>query len=83
MNRQFFVNSDEPTDGLARELVGYGEHPPRIRWKDNAKVAVQIVVNYEEGSEKTFPMGDARNDFLHEIPCNLEGIRDSGSGISL
>jgi peptidoglycan/xylan/chitin deacetylase (PgdA/CDA1 family) len=76
MNQQFFVNSDQSTDGLARELVGYGEHPPRIRWKDNAKVAVQIVVNYEEGSEKTFPMGDAQNDFLHEIPCNLEGIRD-------
>lgn len=33
-------------------------------------------MNYEEGSEKTFPMGDDRNDFLHEIPCNLEGIRD-------
>lgn len=76
MNQQFFVNSDRPTEGPAREIVGYGEHPPRIRWKNNAKVAVQIVVNYEEGSEKTFPMGDGRNDFLHEIPCNLDGIRD-------
>jgi peptidoglycan/xylan/chitin deacetylase (PgdA/CDA1 family) len=76
MNRQFFANSDGPAEGLPRELIGYGEHPPRIRWKHDAKVAVQIVVNYEEGSEKTFPMGDGRNDFLHEIPCNLEGIRD-------
>ncbi len=76
MNKQFFVTSDRPTKGGVRDLVGYGEHPPRIRWKNDAKVAVQIVVNYEEGSEKTFPMGDRQNDFLHEIPWNLEGMRD-------
>jgi peptidoglycan/xylan/chitin deacetylase (PgdA/CDA1 family) len=76
MNKQFFANTDGPAEGLPRELVGYGEHPPRIRWKNGAKVAVQIVVNYEEGSEKSFPMGDEQNDFLHEIPCNLPGIRD-------
>ena len=76
MNKQFFANTDGPAEGLPRELVGYGEHPPRIRWKNGAKVAVQIVVNYEEGSEKSFPMGDGQNDFLHEIPCNLPGIRD-------
>jgi peptidoglycan/xylan/chitin deacetylase (PgdA/CDA1 family) len=76
LNKQFFVNIDGPAEGPVRELVGYGEDPPRIRWRNNAKVAVQIVVNYEEGSEKSFPMGDGRNDFLHEIPCNLDGIRD-------
>ena len=63
MNDQFFRRDDLPDpEGGRRELVGYGEHPPRIEWAGGAKVAVQIVVNYEEGSEKTFAMGDAQND---------------------
>ena len=76
MNPQFFVRRDTPVAGPARELVGYGEHPPRVAWPGGARVAVQIVVNYEEGSEKSFPMGDEVNDVLHEIPFNLEGTRD-------
>ena len=76
MNPQFFVRDDKPVAGPARELVGYGEHPPRVEWPGGARVAVQIVVNYEEGSEKSFPMGDEVNDGLHEIPFNLEGTRD-------
>ena len=76
MNKQFFVREDSAVEGPPRELVGYGEHPPKIAWKDGARVAVQIVINYEEGSEKTFPMGDGVNDVLHEIPFNLEGLRD-------
>lgn len=73
---QFFMNRDFPVDGPARELVGYGEHPPQVRWEGDAKVAVQIVVNYEEGSEKTFAMGDGTNDVLYELPFALEGQRD-------
>ena len=48
----FFNTDDLPVDGPARELVGYSEHPPRVRWENNAKVAVQIAVN-EEGSERS------------------------------
>jgi peptidoglycan/xylan/chitin deacetylase (PgdA/CDA1 family) len=73
---QFFKTTDDPVDGPARELVGYGEHPPKVRWENDAKVAVQIVVNYEEGSEKTFAMGDGVNDILYELPFALEGQRD-------
>jgi allantoinase len=73
---QFFVTTDIPVDGPPRELVGYGEHPPRVRWENDAKVAVQIVVNYEEGSEKTFAMGDNVNDILYELPFAIEGQRD-------
>ena len=73
MNQQFFVREDGPAEGPPRDYVGYGEHPPRIRWPGDAKVAVQIVVNYEEGSEKSFPMGDGVNDGMHEIPFHLEG----------
>jgi len=73
---QFFVRDDVPVDGPPRELVGYGEQPPRIRWQNDAKVAVQIVVNYEEGSEKTFAMGDGVNDIFYELPFAIEGQRD-------
>jgi peptidoglycan/xylan/chitin deacetylase (PgdA/CDA1 family) len=76
MNQQFFARTDGPTAGLPRELVGYADSPPQFEWQGKAKVAVQIVVNYEEGSEKTFPMGDGENDVLHEIPFKLEGSRD-------
>jgi len=77
-NAQFFRQTDL-TAGVAgppRELVGYGEHPPRVRWTNGAKVAVQIVVNYEEGSEKTFAMGDQVNDGLYELPFAIDGQRD-------
>jgi peptidoglycan/xylan/chitin deacetylase (PgdA/CDA1 family) len=76
LNPQFFVTHDLPVDGPPRELVGYGEHPPKIRWHDDARVAVQIVLNYEEGSEKTYAMGDDVNEGLYELPFKVEGQRD-------
>ena len=60
LNPQFFRQTDiADVPGPPRELIGYGEHLPRVRWANGAKVAVQIVVNYEEGSEKTFAMGES------------------------
>jgi peptidoglycan/xylan/chitin deacetylase (PgdA/CDA1 family) len=76
LDPQFFMTTDIPVDGPPRELVGYGEDPPKVRWENDAKVAVQIVVNYEEGSEKTFAMGDGENDIFFELPFKLEGQRD-------
>jgi peptidoglycan/xylan/chitin deacetylase (PgdA/CDA1 family) len=73
---KFFQTRDLPVAGPARELVGYGEHPPKVCWEGDAKVAVQIVINYEEGSEKTFAMGDGENDILYELPFALDGHRD-------
>ncbi|MDT7754571.1 MAG: hypothetical protein QOH27_469 [Mycobacterium sp.] len=73
----FFRRGDDvEVAGPPREIVGYGEHPPMIRWAGDAKVAIQLVVNYEEGSEKTFAMGDGENDILYELPFKLEGQRD-------
>src|SRR5919109_424553 len=66
MNEQFFVRYADPDLRPVRDLVGYGEHPPKITWQNGAKVAIQMVVNYEEGSEKSFPMGDGENDVLGE-----------------
>ena len=48
--------------GPPRDLVGYGPRPPKVRWPDGARVAVNIVVNYEEGSEYSFPAGDGQNE---------------------
>jgi peptidoglycan/xylan/chitin deacetylase (PgdA/CDA1 family) len=77
LNPQFFRQTDiDDVPGLPRELVGYGENPPRVRWQRDAKVAVQVVVNYEEGSEKTFAMGDQVNDGMYELPFAVDDQRD-------
>jgi peptidoglycan/xylan/chitin deacetylase (PgdA/CDA1 family) len=78
MNDQFFRRTDleEGVPGPTRDLVGYGEHPPVVRWANGAKVAIQIVINYEEGSEKTFAMGDGVNDGLYELPFAVDDQRD-------
>jgi peptidoglycan/xylan/chitin deacetylase (PgdA/CDA1 family) len=75
-DQQFFMTRDVPVAGPPRELVGYGEFPPKINWHGGAKVAVQIIVNYEEGSEKTYAMGDNVNEDLYELPFKQEGQRD-------
>ena len=66
MALQPFVDQDVP--GPKRDYVGYGRHIPKVRWPDDARVAVNIVLNYEEGSEYTHPAGDGQNDGLTEIP---------------
>ena len=50
------------TPGPPRDLVGYGARLPKVRWPGDAHVAVNIVVNYEEGSEYSFPAGDGGNE---------------------
>ena len=77
LNPQFFRQTDDATvPGPPRDLVGYGEHPPIVRWARGAKVAIQVVVNYEEGSEKTFAMGDGMNDGMYELPFAVDDQRD-------
>ena len=51
-----------------RDLVGYGRTPPDPRWPGNARVAVQFVLNYEEGGENSILHGDPASEaFLSEI----------------
>jgi len=51
-----------------RDLVGYGEHVPHARWPGAARIALQFVVNYEEGAESSVLHGDpASETFLSEI----------------
>ena len=51
-----------------RDMVGYGRTPPDAQWPDDAAIAVQFVLNYEEGAENTVLDGDpASETFLSEI----------------
>ena len=51
-----------------RDLRGYGQHPPDPAWPGDARIAVQFVVNYEEGAENCVLHGDAASEaFLSEI----------------
>ncbi len=52
----------------ARDLVGYGASPPDPRWPGGARVAVQFVINYEEGAENNVLNGDKGSEtFLSEM----------------
>ena len=56
------------TTPYPRDLVGYGRQPPHARWQGNARVAVQFVLNYEEGGENSVLHGDAGSEqFLSEM----------------
>ncbi|WP_444901202.1 polysaccharide deacetylase family protein [Microbulbifer sp. SSSA007] len=51
-----------------RDLIGYAGKPPHPQWPDEAQVAVQFVLNVEEGSESTLVNGDGQSEsYLHEI----------------
>jgi putative urate catabolism protein len=53
---------------LPRDLVGYGASPPEARWPGGAKIAVQFVINYEEGAENSVLNGDKGSEaFLSEM----------------
>ena len=58
------------TDGeiYPRDMVGYGRTPPFADWPKKARVALQFVINYEEGGENNILHGDAASEaFLSEI----------------
>ena len=45
-----------------RDLIGYGEHPPVVGWPNGARVAISLVLNYEEGAELSIEAGDERDE---------------------
>lgn len=52
----------------SRDLIGYHGEPPKVQWPNGARVAVQFVLNYEEGGENHIEHGDAGSEqFLSEI----------------
>lgn len=72
-----------------RDLAGYGAHPPHPRWPGGARIAVQFVLNYEEGGENCVLHGDAGSEqFLSEMfnpasyperHLSMEGIYEYGA----
>jgi peptidoglycan/xylan/chitin deacetylase (PgdA/CDA1 family) len=50
----------------SRDIVGYGAHSPTLPWPGGAKLAISLVVNYEEGSERSFASGDPDQEPLTE-----------------
>jgi putative urate catabolism protein len=77
-----------------RDLVGYGARPPKVRWPGNARVALNFVLNYEEGGENSILHGDrAAEAFLSEIVgaqpvegarhMSMESIYEYGSRVGV
>ena len=78
------------SDSYPRDMIGYGGKPPQANWPHGARVAVQFVINYEEGGEMCVLHGDdASEAFLSEIVgaaaypgvrhMNMESIYEYGS----
>ena len=71
------MNADDQSN-YPRDLVGYGEKLPNPQWPNSARLAVQFVVNYEEGGENCILHGDAGSEaFLSEITGaqSYQGVR--------
>ena len=76
-----------------RDLVGYGRTPPQANWPGRARIAVQFVLNYEEGGENCVLHGDAGSEqFLSELfnaasyperHLSMEGIYEYGSRVGV
>jgi len=68
---------------MSRDFIGYGPTPPHANWPDEARIAVNFVINFEEGSELSFPAGDGVSEGgLTEsasIDPGMLGRRDLGA----
>jgi putative urate catabolism protein len=79
------------TTDYPRDLIGYGANPPHPRWPNGARIAVSLVLNYEEGGEYCVLHGDAHSEYVltdvggDPIPdarnLNVESIFEYGSRV--
>ncbi len=61
---------------MDRDLIGYGAHPPHPHWPGEARVAVNFVLNFEEGSEPSVPDGDPASEWgLTEYGATSPGVK--------
>ena len=87
------MNVYDTTLPYPRDLVGYGRNPPHAQWPGQARIAVQFVLNYEEGGENAVLHGDAGSEqFLSEMfnpasypdrHLSMEGIYEYGSRVGV
>ncbi|MCX7662966.1 MAG: allantoinase PuuE [Tepidimonas fonticaldi] len=83
----------DSTAPYPRDLIGYGRRPPHARWPGGARIAVQFVLNYEEGGENCVLHGDAASEtFLSEMfapaaypdrHLSMESIYEYGSRVGV
>ncbi len=83
----------DSTARYPRDLVGYGRNVPHAQWPNQARIAVQFVLNYEEGGENATVHGDAGSEmFLSEMfnppsfpdrHLSMEGIYEYGSRVGV
>ena len=70
----------DPRSGPPRDFVGYGRKPPKVTWPDGSSVAVNLVLNYEEGAEYSLLDGDPFNDTWGETSSTVPpAVRDMGT----
>ena len=84
------MTTDMNNDSYPRDMTGYGANPPHASWPNDARIAVQFVINYEEGGENCILHGDQASEaFLSEIVgavpfagqrhMNMESLYEYGS----
>lgn len=69
----------QPVGDLGRDLIGYGRQGLNVRWPHGARIAISLVLNYEEGSEYSYANGDGRNEIPQEFDYPMPPIRDLGN----
>jgi len=59
-----------------RDFYGYGNHRPQVRWPNGAGLALNFVVNVEEGAELSLADGDHANEPMHEVTSKVVAYPD-------
>ncbi|HXW36507.1 MAG TPA: polysaccharide deacetylase family protein [Nitrososphaerales archaeon] len=62
----------------ARDLTGYGPRPPRFKWRGGKRLALSLVINYEEGSEHSQPVDKMVEGIGEFLPVDVQ-LRDIGN----
>ena len=79
--------SSHPNDRLSqyssRDLVGYASNPPQVTWPNGAKVALNFVLNYEEGGENCLLHGDGESEKLLSEIVGAGALGEFIEGISV
>lgn len=68
------MQTNEP---YARDLIGYGSRPPHPRWPDEARIAVSLVLNYEEGGESCVLHADVHSESVLTDLGAVEALRNA------
>lgn len=77
---RFLSHAAAPGQLRERDFIGYGQYPPDVRWPQDAKLVINVVINYEEGAEYSLVDGDGRNDGWGEYDLEIDAsVRDLGS----